>query len=114
MKKFTQDEFLVKVLAEIQKDVLENYNIVKNSADEDDKEIAEDFKEVLDELEPLLPKIHNLDELAQMDEETLGFIYECLVTYESVFIVSYLTKEDFEQSEYEHNLLTSIIDLFED
>ncbi len=114
MKEFTQDEFLVKVLNDIQKDVLENYNVVKDSSDEDDKEIAEDFKEVLDELKPLLPKIHNLGELAQMDEETIGFIYECLVNYESVFIVSYLTKEDFEQSEYEHNLLNSIIDLFED
>lgn len=114
MEKFTQDEFLVKVLGDIQKDILENYNIVKNSTDEDDKEIAEDLKDTLDELENLIPKIHNLDELAEMDEETIGFVYECLVTYESVFVVSYLTKEDFEKTEYEHNLLNSIIDLFED
>ncbi len=114
MKEYTQDEFLLKSLEQIKKDLKENLDYAKNPQTDDEKEIYDDFKEILELLESLLPKIKDLDSLAKLKAEDIGFIFECLEAYEEVFIVSYLSEEEMEQTEYEHNLLLSILDLFED
>ncbi len=114
MKEYTQDEFLVKSLKQIEKDLKENLEDAKNPKTDDEKEFYDDYKEILELLERLLPEIKDLDSLAKLKDEDIGFIFECLEAYEEIFIVSYLSEEEFQRTEYEHNLLLSILDLFED
>ena len=63
------DSLLIEILNEYLAETKEDAEYIKNQKSKDYKEVKEDYHFVIEHLSNLLPAIHSLDDLAEMDEE---------------------------------------------
>lgn len=94
-------------------DMKDSFESVKNENSEEYQEIKEDFEYVISDLTNILSSVKSLDDLALLDEEEIGNVYDYLDSYAEVFVIRSepeLRKKDLE----EYKKLEEILDLFLD
>lgn len=107
------DKFFIETLKNILEDVKDCYLSVKSENSEEYLEIKEDYEYIISDLENLLKNVKSIDDLALMDEEEIGNVYEYIEAYTDNFVIrseKELRKKDLE----EHQKLEELLDLFLD
>lgn len=107
------DKFFIETLKNILKDVKDCYSSVKSENSEEYLEIKEDYEYIISDLENLLKNVKSIDNLALLDEEEIGNVYEYIEAYSDNFVIrseKELRKKDLE----EHQKLEELLDLFLD
>lgn len=107
------DDFFIETLKKILLDMKDSFESVKNENSEEYQEIKEDFEYVISDLTNILSSVKSLDDLALLDEEEIGNVYDYLDSYAEVFVIRAepeLRKKDLA----EYKKLEEILDLFLD
>lgn len=107
------DKFFIETLKNILEDVKDCYLSVKSENSEEYLEIKEDYEYIISDLENLLKNVKSIDDLALLDEEEIGNVYEYIEAYTDNFVIrseKELRKKDLE----EHQKLEELLDLFLD
>lgn len=107
------DDFFIETLKKILIDMKDSFESVKNENSEEYQEIKEDFEYVIEDLTNILKSVKTLDDLALLDEEEIGNVYDYLDSYAEIFEIRAepeLRKKDLE----EHQKLEELLDLFLD
>lgn len=108
------DKILIQTLKKFYQEEKECLEYVQNSDWEEYKEICEDYKAELDDLERILKEVKSIDDLAEMDEDTIGFVFECLENYISCFVISPAGSPNFESDMNEYDNVEELLGLFYD
>lgn len=110
------DKFLISTLQKIYNENNEFYEYSKKTdlTLDEYKEVSDGYKEVLDFLTDLLKKINSIDDLADQDEETIGFVFELLEDYTSNFILHSHDSPEFEADLNEIDKLDELLGMFFD
>ncbi len=104
----SDDEFLIKYLGDIKNQVKEEREDL--TGDEYiDKEITEDYDEILELLELLIPKINGIDSLYSLEEDEFEFIVECMEEYSEVFVIDGRSPETLARDEALYSQLSDIL-----
>lgn len=113
MNEKEMDDFFIETLKKILIDMKDSFESVKNENSEEYQEIKEDFEYVIEDLTNILKSVKTLDDLALLDEEEIGNVYDYLDSYAEIFEIRAepeLRKKDLE----EHQKLEELLDLFLD
>lgn len=81
------DSLLIEILNEYLAETKQDAEYIKNQKSKDYKEVKEDYHFVIEHLTNLLPNIHSLDDLAEMDEEDISLVYDYIAEYAGNFII---------------------------
>lgn len=106
------DLFLVETLETISGNIKSAYEYIKIPKDDEDFEIKNDCKEALEILDEIRKKVSSIDDLSDLSEDDIGFVYECLSLYEGEFVISHLDSETRKQNEYDYKKLQKLLNLF--
>lgn len=107
------DLFFIDTLKKILAEVKECRDYVKDLHTPEYDEINADYDEQIELLSSLLKEIKSVDDLAQMDEETITAVYDFIADYADNFLIA----PDGEQQEKdwaEYDKLEELLDLFMD
>ena len=107
------DEYFIETLKKILADVKDCKDYIKNLHTPEYDEIRADYDEQISLLTSLLAGIKGIDDLAQMDEETITAVYDFIADYADNFLIA----PDGEQQEKdwaEYDKLEELLDLFMD
>lgn len=108
------DRYFTDTLKKALVQLKDEWDYIKDSEDEDWMEISDECRQDIQDLESIISHIKTIDDLAETDEETISFVYECLSCYIDSFIIDHTTEETKKQTEEEYSRLQSILDLFLD
>ena len=108
------DNFLISVLAKIKDEYTECLEDSKKNPLAEYKEISQDYEECIKNLENILSTVHSIDDLAEQDEETIGFVFECLEDFTSNFIISPDGTKNFETDMHNYAKLEELLGMFFD
>lgn len=108
------DKFLISVLAKIKDEYTECLKVSKKNPLAEYKEISQDYEECIKNLENILSTVHSIDDLAEQDEETIGFVFECLEDFTSNFIISPDGTKNFETDMHNYAKLEELLGMFFD
>lgn len=108
------DKFLISVLAKIKDEYTECLEVSKKNPLAEYKEISQDYEECIKNLENILSTVHSIDDLAEQDEETIGFVFECLEDFTSNFIISPDGTKNFETDMHNYAKLEELLGMFFD
>lgn len=106
------DSYLLEVLATIRQNIKSNYDYMTNPKDEKDFEIKEDYHEALTLLSEIQQKVHCIDDLSDLNEDEIDFVYQCLALYEGEFIITHLDEEQRKKDEENYKKLQKLLNLF--
>lgn len=107
------DNFFIETLKNILEDVKDCYSSVESENSEEYLEIKEDYEYIISDLENLLKNVKSIDDLALMDEEEIGNVYEYIEAYADNFVIR--SEEDSRKKDLEeHQKLEELLDLFLD
>lgn len=81
------DRFLISTFKNILADTEDNASYIKSKTYKDYQEVQEDIDFSINELKELLQKIHNIDDLAECDDDQITRIYEYIEVYYSNYII---------------------------
>lgn len=112
MTKEPSDKDMFTTLNKVLKNLKDYYISVKDYKEEEWKDIAEDFQEAASTLEDILKETNSIDELSQYDEDTIGFVFECLEEYADAFEIDHTSEENLKRTEAEYEMIQSLLDLF--
>ena len=107
------DEYFICTLKKILVEVKECKDYVKDLHTPEYDEINADYDEQLELLSSIIQEVSSVDDLAQMDEETITAVYDFLADYADNFLIA----PDGEQQEKdwaEYDKLEELLDLFMD
>ena len=107
------DEYFIETLKKILADVKECKDYIKDIHTPEYDEIRTDYDEQISLLTSLLAGIKGIDDLAEMDEETITAVYDFIADYADNFLIA----PDGEQQEKdwaEYDKLEELLDLFMD
>ena len=107
------DEYFIETLKKILEDVKNCKDYIKDLNTPEYDEIRADYDEQISLLNSLLAGIKGIDDLAQMDEETITAVYDFIADYADNFLIA----SDGEQQEKdwaEYDKLEELLDLFMD
>ncbi len=114
MSFLSQDKYFIETLKECVKEEKEYWDFYKESNIPEDKEICEGHKEIYEDLQSILNHIKTIDDLAQTDEDTITFVFECLESHAETFIIDHTDKKRLKESRKEYKKLQALLDLFFD
>ncbi len=107
------DDFFIETLKKILLDMKDSFESVKNENSEEYQEIKEDYEYVIEDLSNILKSVKTLDDLALLDEEEIGNVYEYIEAYTDNFVIR--SEEDSRKKDLEeHQKLEELLDLFLD
>ena len=107
------DSLLIEILNEYLAETKEDAEYIKNQKSKDYKDVKEDYDFVIEHLSGLLPELHSLDDLAEMDEEDISLVYDYIAEYAGNFII----REDprYKESDLEkYSGIEEILNMFMD
>ena len=107
------DEYFIETLKKILADVKDCKDYIKDLHTPEYDEIRADYDEQISLLTSLLAVIKGIDDLAEMDEETITAVYDFIADYADNFLIA----PDGEQQEKdwaEYDKLEELLDLFMD
>ena len=107
------DEYFIETLKKILADVKDCKDYIKDIHTPEYDEIRGDYDEQISLLTSLLAGIKGIDDLAEMDEETITAVYDFIADYADNFLIA----PDGEQQEKdwaEYDKLEELLDLFMD
>lgn len=107
------DQILVETLKNILADTKECADYVKDIHTEEYKEIQEDYEYVIDDVTDLLKKVKGLDDLADMDDDRIGEVFNYLESYADNFVVSHDPKK-YKQDMADYEKIECLLNLFYD
>lgn len=107
------DQFLVETLKNILADTKECADYVKDIHTEEYKEIQEDYEYVIEDVTDLLKKVKGLDDLADMDDDRIGEVFNYLESYADNFVVSHDPKK-YKQDMADYEKIECLLNLFYD
>ena len=81
------DRFLISTFKNILADTEDNASYINSKTYKDYQEVQEDINFSINELKELLQKIHNIDDLAECDDDQITRIYEYIEDYYSNYII---------------------------
>ena len=108
------DNFLISILAKIKDEYTSCLEVSKKNPLAEYKEISQDYEECIKNLENILSTVHSIDDLAEQDEETIGFVFECLEDFTSNFIISPDGTKNFETDMHNYAKLEELLGMFFD
>jgi len=107
------DEFFIETLKNILSEYKECADYIKDLNTPEYEEIKEDYSFVIDDITNLLKNVKTLDDLAEMDEDEIGYVYEYLDEYATNFVISNEIQQKLkDQKEYKQ--LDELLNLFLD
>lgn len=107
------DDFFIETLKKILLDMKDSFESVKNENSEGYQEIKEDYEYVIEDLSNILKSVKTLDDLALLDEEEIGNVYEYIEAYTDNFVIR--SEEDSRKKDLEeHQKLEELLNLFLD
>lgn len=107
------DDFFIETLKKILLDMKDSFESVKNENSEEYQEIKEDYEYVIEDLSNILKSVKTLDDLALLDEEEIGNVYEYIEAYTDNFVIR--SEEDSRKKDLEEfKKLEELLDLFLD
>lgn len=106
------DSFLCESLEKISENIKASYNYLAFPKDDEELEIKNDCKEAYTVLDEIRKDVRSIDDLAELSEEDIDFVYECLSLYESEFVISHLDAETRKQNEADYRKLQKLLNLF--
>lgn len=107
------DDFFIETLKKILLDMKDSFESVKNENSEEYQEIKEDYEYVIEDLSNILKSVKTLDDLALLDEEEIGNVYEYIEAYTDNFVIR--SEEDSRKKDLEeHQKLEELLNLFLD
>ena len=107
------DEYFIETLRKILAEVKDCKDYIKDLHTPEYDEIRADYDEQIRLLTSLLAGIKGIDDLAEMDEETITAVYDFIADYADNFLIA----PDGEQQEKdwaEYDKLEELLDLFMD
>ncbi|MBQ5472569.1 MAG: hypothetical protein IIT58_11300 [Treponema sp.] len=108
------DEYFISVLKECLAEQKEYWEYLKNTEDSELFEIRDEYKNNYDDLNGILSHIKTIDDLSLTDEDTIGFVFECLESHAESFIIDHTDKKSLKASQKEYEKLEALLDLFYD
>lgn len=107
------DTLFIETLKAILEDTKECADYSKNIHTPEYEEINEDYQFTINQISQLLDECSSIDDLAQMDEETIDDVYEYIATYADNFVIS---AEEPERTENlaQYSKLEELLGLFLD
>lgn len=107
------DTLFIETLKAILEDTKECADYSKNIHTAEYEEINEDYQLTINQISQLLDECSSIDDLAQMDEETIDDVYEYIATYADNFVIS---AEEPERTENlaQYSKLEELLGLFLD
>lgn len=107
------DNFFLEILNKILLEMKECADYVKDFDTPEYQEIKEDYSFVIGDISHILENVHSIDDLAEMDEDEIGYVFEYLDEYASTFVISN-DSEQKKKDQEEYNKLTELLSLFFD
>lgn len=107
------DIFFIETLKKALADMKECRNYVKDLGTPEYKDICQDYADDIDLLSSILKTVQTIDDLAEMDEESITAVYDFIATYADNFLIH----PDSPQKEAdlaEYDKLEELLDLFMD
>ncbi|MCQ2241651.1 hypothetical protein [Treponema sp.] len=108
------DEFLLKSLGII----LEEYKdcvLYIEKTNPSEKELLEDYSDMIQNLGEVLSEINDLDDLAGLDEELIDVVYEALFDYAGNFVIAAEDdQEQYKKDMEEYGKIEELLNLFID
>lgn len=107
------DDFLVSTLQKILQEMKECADYVKDLTTPEYEEIKEYYEDVIADLSKILKTVKSVEDLAEMDEDEIGYVFEYLEDYATNFIISNVSEQKVKDQE-EYNKLDELLYLFYD
>ncbi len=107
------DTLFIETLKAILEDTKECADYSKNIHTPEYEEINEDYQFTINQISQLLDECSSIDDLAQMDEETIDDVYEYIATYADNFVISAEEPERIENLA-QYSKLEELLGLFLD
>ncbi|MCR5253014.1 MAG: hypothetical protein K6C98_04775 [Treponema sp.] len=107
------DIFFIETLKKALADMKECRDYVKNLGTPEYKEICQDYADDIDLLSSILKTVQTIDDLAEMDEESITAVYDFIATYADNFLIHQDSpQKEADLAEYEK--LEELLNLFMD
>lgn len=107
------DIFFIETLKKALADMKECRDYVKDLGTPEYKEICQDYKDDIDLLSSILKSVQTIDDLAEMDEESITAVYDFIATYADNFLIHPDSpQKEADLAEYEK--LEELLNLFMD
>lgn len=107
------DEYFVHVLKTILEEYKEYAACIKTPVSEDDQEMMEDYDYVIQDLSEILSQVTCIEDLAEMDEDTITAVYNYIDEHTTNFVIA-ADGPQREKDMAEHGKLVELLDLFLD
>ena len=107
------DEYFICTLKKILEEVKDCKDYVKDLHTPEYDEINADYDEQIEELSSIIKEVSSVDDLAQMDEETITAVYDFIADYADNFLIAPDGKQQ-EKDWAEYDKLEELLDLFMD
>lgn len=107
------DLFFMDALKKFLKETEDCAEYIKGIKGRDYDEIRAEYEYVIADLQDLLDNIRTLEDLAQMDEETIGAVFDYIQEYADNFVISNEAEQQKKDLE-EYAKIEEILDLFFD
>lgn len=86
---------------------------IENETEDDFQEIKTDFQDTIKSIEKLKGKVKTEKDIYKLDDDDdIDFLYECIATYESIFIMDHRDSEKLKENEKEYEKIQDLLDIF--
>lgn len=91
------------------KDYLE---YIKNESGEDFQEIKEEFENNIQMISKLKEIVKTEKDIYELEDDDVDFFYECIATYESIFIMDYTDTKKLKEQKKHYEKIQELLDIF--
>lgn len=107
------DNYLIKTLKAVREDYKECLDYVKNQTMTEYKDIIDDYKLGIEDLDFILKEVNDIDDLAAQDDDVIDEVFNFIASYSDNFIIAAEEPQKSRDLE-ELGKLEELLDLFLD
>lgn len=108
------DTFFIQTLKNILSEYKDYAAYLKEPLSAEDKELMEDYEYVIKDLTEILNEVKGIDDLAELDEETITAVFDYIEEYASNFVISAADNPQRQNDLDAYSKIEEILDLFLD